>query len=78
MKLFRKKSNEKPVFDGKYYISCSDPVLLSEIERVKNDMEAAYANFQNELDPDMIDSYIFARNAAVKRYHFLLKQAKLF
>ena len=53
-----------------------DTVLLKEIEKVKADMDNAYINFQNVLDPDLIDCYIFESNAALKRYHFLLKQAK--
>ena len=50
--------------------------LLDEIERVKMQMENAHYNFQNAMDPDLIDCYIFESNAAWKRYRFLLKQAK--
>ena len=39
-------------------------------------MDTAYANFQNVMDPDLIDCYIYESNAAQKRYHFLLKQLK--
>lgn len=51
--------------------------LLQEIERVKVQMENAHYNFQNAMDPDLIDCYIFESNAAWKRYRFLLKQAKM-
>ncbi len=51
--------------------------LLEEIERVKRQMENAHYNFQNAMDPDLIDSYIFESNAAWKKYRFLLKQAKM-
>ncbi len=51
--------------------------LLQEIERVKMQMENAYYNFQNAMDPDLIDCYIFESNAAWKKYRFLLKQAKM-
>lgn len=51
--------------------------LLEEIERVKMQMENAHYNFQNAMDPDLIDCYIFESNAAWKRYRFLLKQAKM-
>ena len=51
--------------------------LLQEIERVKIQMENAHYNFQNAMDPDLIDCYIFESNAAWKRYRFLLKQAKM-
>lgn len=50
--------------------------LLEEIERVKMQMENAHFNFQNAMDPDLIDCYIFESNAAWKRYRFLLKEAK--
>lgn len=71
MKLFQRKQRTK----GQK--RTPDPMLLHEIEQVKLEMENAYANFQNEIDPDLIDCYIFESNAALKRYHFLLKQAKL-
>ena len=51
--------------------------LLQEIERVKMQMENAHYNFQNAMDPDLIDCYIFESNAAWKKYRFLLKQAKM-
>ena len=50
--------------------------LIEEIHRVKRQMENADCNFQNAMDPDLIDCYIFEQNAAWKRYRFLLKQAK--
>ena len=50
--------------------------LLEEIERVKMQMENAHYNFQNAMDPDLIDCYMFESNAAWKRYRFLLKEAK--
>lgn len=53
-----------------------DYQLLEEIQRVKSQMDNAYYNFQNAMDPDLIDCYIFEGNAAWKRYRFLLRQAK--
>lgn len=53
-----------------------DYELLEEIARVKSQMDNAYYNFQNAMDPDLIDCYIFEGNAAWKRYRFLLRQAK--
>ena len=52
-------------------------ILFEEIKRVKRQMENAHYNFQNAMDPDLIDSYIFESNAAWKKYRFLLKQAKM-
>ena len=77
MKLFCKKSKETSIPDTCHKTPLPDAALLSEIEQVKIAMDSAYSNFQNELDPDLIDCYIFERNAVMKRYHFLLKQAKL-
>jgi len=54
----------------------TDYELLEEIERVKNQIDNAYLNFQTALDPDLIDCYIFEGNAAWKKYRFLLRQAK--
>ena len=74
MKLFQKeRSYETDV----YKRTAGDYDLHAEIERAKIEMESAYTNFQNASDPDLIDCYIFAGNAAWKRYRFLLKQAKL-
>lgn len=50
--------------------------LQQELAQAKLEIEDAYNNFQNASDPDLIDCYIFKGNAAWKRYHFLLRQAK--
>ena len=75
MKLFRKKSKENLILRKKEQ-AIQNPVLLKEIEKVKLEMDTAYKNFQNVMDPDLIDCYIYESNAAQKRYHFLLKQLK--
>jgi exonuclease VII small subunit len=64
MRLFAKKSLPK------------DNYLINEINRTKIAMEAAYSNFENVVDPDLIDSCIYELNAVQNRYRFLLKQAK--
>lgn len=53
-----------------------DDYLINEINRTKVAMEAAYSNFQNVVDPDLIDSCIYELNAVQNRYKFLIKQAK--
>lgn len=53
-----------------------DNYLINEINKTKIAMEAAYSNFQNVVDPDLIDSCIYEINAVQNRYRFLLKQAK--
>lgn len=64
MKLFSKK------------IKPQDDILLNEIKRTKLALESAYSNFENVVDPDLIDCYIYEVNAVQKRYKFLLKQIK--
>lgn len=53
-----------------------DNYLINEINKTKIAMEAAYSNFQNVVDPDLIDSCIYELNAVQNRYKFLLKMAK--
>lgn len=49
--------------------------LLSDIEKTRSALEIAYAGFDNAIDPDLIDCYIFEVNSTLKRYRFLLNQA---
>lgn len=53
-----------------------EDLLISEINKTKIALEAAYSNFENVVDPDLIDSCIYEMNAVQNRYKFLLKQAK--
>ena len=53
-----------------------EDLLIIEINRTKLALEAAYSNFENVVDPDLIDSCIYEMNAVQNRYKFLLKQAK--
>ena len=53
-----------------------EDLLVSEINKTKLALEAAYSNFENVVDPDLIDSCIYEMNAVQNRYKFLLKQAK--
>lgn len=64
MKLFSKTKKQQ------------NDALLSEIKKTKLALESAYSNFENVIDPDLIDCYIYEVNAIQKRYKFLLKQAK--
>lgn len=50
--------------------------LLSDLQKTKIALNDAYTNFEQALDPDLIDCRIFELNALQKRYHFLLKQAQ--
>lgn len=66
MNLFKKKSKT----------SMKTYELQQEIARVKEQIDIANNHFESAMDPDLIDCYIYESNAAWKRYHFLLKQAK--
>ena len=65
MKLFAKRKGQ------------NNEALLYEIQKTKLALESAYSNFENVVDPDLIDCYIYEVNAVQKRYKFLLKQAKM-
>lgn len=65
MKLFAKRKRQ------------DNEALLNEIQMTKLALESAYSNFENVVDPDLIDCYIYEVNAVQKRYKFLLKQAKM-
>lgn len=67
MKLFGKK-NVPVTYDEKY--------LLQEIKMTKDALSAAYENFDNATDPDLIDCYIYQLNSEQKRYKYLLQKAK--
>jgi len=49
--------------------------LMRDMEKTKQAMEAAYSNFDNVTDPDLIDCYIYEVNAVLKRYKYLKEQA---
>lgn len=51
--------------------------LLKEIEQTKTELEAAYSQFENVIDPDLINYCIYHINAIQERYTFLLKQMKM-
>ena len=50
--------------------------LLQEINKTKNELESAYSQFENVIDPDLITCWIYQINAIQERYSFLLKQMK--
>ena len=64
MKLFTKK------------VSPQYEELLQEIQKAKLAMDTAYSNFENVVDSELIDSYIYELNAAQERYKYLIRQAK--
>ena len=50
--------------------------LLEDIRKTKLALDTAHSNFDNAIDPDLIDCCIYELNAVQKRYAFLLKQAE--
>ncbi len=60
-----------------YIQEVSREQLLSDLKLTKTALDDAYTNFENVVDPDLVDSYIYEVNAVQKRYHFLLKQIQM-
>ena len=55
-----------------------DPsALMQEIRDVKKAMEAAYINFENLTEPELVDSCIYELKSIQMRYQYLLNLAKL-
>ncbi len=51
--------------------------LLEDLAKTKSALDCAYSNFENVVDPDLIDSSIYELQAVQMRYRFLLRQAEL-
>ncbi len=60
-----------------YLMNTSREQLLSDLKLTKTALNDAYTNFENVVDPDLVDSCIYEVNAVQKRYHFLLKQVQM-
>ena len=60
-----------------YLRELSREQLLSDLKLTKTALDDAYTNFEQVVDPDLVDSYIYEVNAVQKRYHFLLKQVQM-
>ena len=71
---FQKNTDKNPEKENKDKIY--DDELLRDIAITKTALDAAYSNFENVVDPDLIDCYIHEVIAVQKRYKFLLKHAK--
>lgn len=57
-------------------LSADRSAMLSDIEQAKSELDCAYINFENALDPDLIDCYIYQLKSAQMRYKFLLDLIK--
>lgn len=60
----------------KLYESKERRDLLSDLAKTKADLDLAYSNFENVIDPDLIDSCIYELNAVQKKYKFLYERVK--
>ena len=50
--------------------------LLKNINQTQRDLESAYSNFQNVLEPELIDCYIYQVNAIQMKHQYLIRQLK--
>lgn len=51
--------------------------LMEDIKKTKFALDCAYSNFENVVDPDLVDCSIYELKAVQMRYRFLLRQAEL-
>lgn len=51
-------------------------LLLDDLDRTKHDLDSAYNNLSNALEPDLIDCYIYEVQSVQMRYKFLLSRIK--
>ena len=56
---------------GNMDVQFSVPSLREDLEKTRTALEIAYAGFDNAVDPDMVDCYIYEINALLKRYKHL-------
>ncbi|MDE6314534.1 MAG: YaaL family protein [Lachnospiraceae bacterium] len=47
--------------------------IIRDLALTKSALDTAYSNFENVVNPDLIDCYIYEVNSAQKRYKFLLE-----
>lgn len=50
--------------------------IMDSVNKTKQELDAAYQNFGNVTDSDLVDCYIFEVQSIQKRYEYLLKEAK--
>ena len=51
--------------------------LMDDLKKTEYALDCAYSNFENVVDPDLIDCCIYELQAVQMRYRFLRKQADL-
>ncbi|MBO4981151.1 MAG: DUF2508 family protein [Lachnospiraceae bacterium] len=68
MKMIFHQGYTTPEYPEEDFSSVS---LQASIEKTRRDLEIAYAGFDNALETDLIDSYIYEINSLQKRYKHL-------
>ncbi len=53
------------------------PNIYEDIKKTRYALEIAYAGFDNAVEPELIDSYIYEINSLQKRYDHLLELTSL-
>lgn len=66
--MFKKKNTDN--------LTKEERDLIREITLTRNAIETAYSNFENAVEPDLIDCYIYQLNSEQKRYKYLIELAK--
>ena len=69
--MLMKMKGEAPVPDTR------KQQLMEDLARTKSALDRAYSNFENVVDPDLVDSSIYELQAVQLRFRFLLRQASL-
>ena len=76
MKTYFSLKDTNPASDTNENIQSPQELLLNDIKKTQTALENAYLGFDNAIDPDLIDCYIYEINSALKRYRFLIHQAQ--
>ncbi len=51
-------------------------LIKNDLHQTAKDLQDAYTNLENVVDPDLIDCYIYELNSVQMRYKFLLATLK--
>ena len=51
-------------------------LIKNDLHQTARDLQDAYTNLENVVDPDLIDCYIYELNSVQMRYKFLLSAIK--
>lgn len=51
-------------------------LIKNDLHQTARDLQDAYTNLENVVDPDLIDCYIYELNSVQMRYKFLLSTIK--